>query len=432
MTPPLETPLIYNLFPRLAGPMDRWIEHARRAAAMRFNWLYVNALHYPGFSGSLYAVKEYYRINPLFLPDRVSDDGLLALEATLAELRALGLRPMMDLVINHTSKDCPLVAEHSEWYVRDEAGQVVSPSAIDPADARRRTVWGDLAEIDNLNSPDRQGLWDYWAELVRRFLDLGFAGFRCDAAYKVPAELWRRLVDTARTRDPEVRFFAETLGARLEDVHALADAGLDFLFNSSKWWAFNEPWCLEQHAQFGQIAPSISFPESHDTPRLAEETGGNEAVQRGRYAFAASFSAGLMMTMGYEFGLRKPMNVVTTTPADWTAPTMDLTGFIGRVNRLKLASPVLTAEGDIEAVTSYDAPSLVLRRTSPAAPNAAAWILINKNPLEPVEVHLGDLQQSMVAHRRVFPCRDHPASSAIGSAAEITLEPAEVALILPQ
>ena len=54
MTPPL----IYNLFPRLVGPTTRWPEHAARAAAMGFDWLYLNPWQYPGFSGSLYAIKD--------------------------------------------------------------------------------------------------------------------------------------------------------------------------------------------------------------------------------------------------------------------------------------------------------------------------------------------------------------------------------------
>jgi starch synthase (maltosyl-transferring) len=432
MTSPLDTPLIYNLFPRLAGPMDRWAGHARRAAGMGFNWLYVNSLHYPGFSGSLYAVKEYYRINPLFLPHAVADNGLSTLEATLAELRALGLRPVMDLVINHTSKDCPLVREHPEWYVRDTAGGVVSPSAMDPADSRRRTVWGDLAEMDNHGSADRQGLWEFWGELVRRFLTLGFEGFRCDAAYKVPAELWRYLIEVGRATKPEVRFFAETLGASLDEVHRLADAGLDFFFNSSKWWAFDQPWCLEQHAQFNALAPSISFPESHDTPRLAQETGGNQAVQRGRYAFAAAFSAGLMMTMGYEYGLRKPLNVVATTPDDWDDTAMDLTRFVERVNRLKLGCPLLQGEGELEAVSPLDASTLVLRRASAKAAGDQGWILINKSWSEPGQVDLSGVAGVKPSHQLVAPCRDTAKASVKPAAGRVELGPAEVMLLLPR
>jgi starch synthase (maltosyl-transferring) len=52
---------IYNLFPLLAGRVRAWHDHLERIAAMGFSWIYVNAFHYPGFSGSLYAVKDPYR-----------------------------------------------------------------------------------------------------------------------------------------------------------------------------------------------------------------------------------------------------------------------------------------------------------------------------------------------------------------------------------
>ena len=41
---------------------------------------------------------------------------------------------------------------------------------------------------------------------------VGFGGFRCDAAYKVPAALWARLIARARAARPGVLFVAETLG----------------------------------------------------------------------------------------------------------------------------------------------------------------------------------------------------------------------------
>ena len=57
---------IYNLFPTLAGSIADWTATLPRIAAMGFNAVYVNPFHYPGFSGSLYAVKDYYRLNPRF------------------------------------------------------------------------------------------------------------------------------------------------------------------------------------------------------------------------------------------------------------------------------------------------------------------------------------------------------------------------------
>ena len=64
----MDSPIIYNLFPRLVGPMDQWIPHAERAKAMGFDWIYINPVQYPGFSGSLYAVKDLFKLNPLFIP----------------------------------------------------------------------------------------------------------------------------------------------------------------------------------------------------------------------------------------------------------------------------------------------------------------------------------------------------------------------------
>jgi hypothetical protein len=41
-----QNPVIYNLFPRLVGDLTRWPLHAERAAAMGFNWLYVNPIFF--------------------------------------------------------------------------------------------------------------------------------------------------------------------------------------------------------------------------------------------------------------------------------------------------------------------------------------------------------------------------------------------------
>jgi starch synthase (maltosyl-transferring) len=424
-----QVPTIYNLFPLLAGTMPDWLQHASRAAEMGFNWLYINSIHYPGFSGSLYAVKHHYRVNPQFLPFDADTDDLDVLAQTLQGFQDLGLWPMMDLVINHTSRDCPLINEHPAWYAHDEHGEIVSPFARDPDNPEKVTVWGDLAEIDNESSSDREDLWAYWAELVKRYLRLGFKGFRCDAAYKIPSTLWRYLVEETASIDPEVMFFAETLGCTKDEALALHDAGLHYFFNSSKWWDFVEPWCLEQHEKFGKIAPSISFPESHDTTRLAADTGGNEAVQRQRYAFAASFSAGLMIPIGYEFGFRRKLDVVSTRPTDWETASFDLQRFIKSVNKLKIEHTLLHGEGTLEAVTS-NKNVLMLERRSEQALGQLAWILINKSEDRHTPVTLDGIALSP-RHRLYRICQTEnfsPEPVVLGQA--IVLDPAEVMLFL--
>ncbi len=427
-TPP---PRMYNLFPRLAGDMTRWVAHARRARAMGFDWLYLNPFHYPGFSGSIYAVKDAYRLDPLLLPSGHpdahyeetvrGDGGLGLLRDTVGAIRSLGLRVAMDLVINHTARDSRLVAEHPDWYVRDAAGTIASPRAIDPADARRVTVWGDLAEIDNAGSRDRDALWEHWGELVAFYAELGFEGFRADAAYKVPAELWAHLIARARAVHPNAVFFAETLGARLEEIAALRPAGIQFLFSSAKWWDFTAPWCLEQQRDHADIAPSVSFPESHDTPRLMAETGGRVAVQRQRYAFAAAFSTAVMMPVGYEYGARRRIDVVRTRAEDWEEPGCDLTEFITRINELKTRYPALAAE-EVRAASELANPVLLLEKRTGAA---RAWIAINKDWDTAHDLTLDRLPPTRTL--RVFTAGE----ASEENCRRILLAPAEVAYLLP-
>jgi starch synthase (maltosyl-transferring) len=421
-------PLIYNLFPRLVGPTTRWPEHARRAREMEFEWLYLNPWHYPGFSGSLYAVKDFRRMNPMFLPAGADPLSLDPLRDVLARIRETGMKPVMDLVVNHTAKDSPLIQQHPGWY-HWQNGEVVSPYALDPDDPSKRTVWGDLAEIDNRTQHGRDELWRYWADLVGEALELGFQGFRCDAAYKVPAELWAYLIREAKKVDPDTVFFAETLGAPVDAVRSLKSAGFDYFFNSSKWWDFGAPWALRQHEEFGAIAPSIAFPESHDTPRLAEETGGRERVQRQRYAFAAFFSAGVMMPIGYEFGFRRQVDVVKTVPTDWERRAWELRPFITRVNRLKLSHPVLQGEGHLRPVGMYGN-TMSLERTTDDG-SARGWIMINKLWDQPFPVEPPGFRGDGAGFRLHRVCRDGAPEDGEPVPQQLVLDPAEVAYILP-
>jgi len=377
---------IYNLFPTLAGTTRNWAAHLPRIAAMGFNAVYVNPFHYPGFSGSLYAVKDYYRLNPRFRGSEPGDDDDLLCGFTEAA-RGLGLRVIMDLVVNHTSKDSELVASNPDWFTRDSRGNIVSPYATDPADPTQKTVWGDLAEL-NYRPPQRRQILAYFQELVRHYISLRFSGFRCDAAYKVPAEVWRGLIADAKAASAEVVFCAENLGAPKEAVLALAEAGFDYLFNSVKWWDFESPWLLEQYEDFRHIAPSIGFPESHDTDRLVNELVAAgipesqiEARYRQSYAFAAAYSTGVMMPMGFEYGWSQRLDVVGTRDDEPEPKRFDLSEFIAEVNATKRAIPALNEEGPQRLLSNKDDPLVVLERRTDKG-DERALILVNTHEHE--------------------------------------------------
>lgn len=360
---PCPSPIIYNLFPLLAGAIPDWLSHLPRIARMGFNWIFLNPIFYPGFSGSLYAVKDYFALNPLLIRG-AEEDPFGALTDFCDQARKQGLLVMLDLVLNHTASDSLLVAKHPEWFARNPDGSLTHPSCIDPADATQVTVWGDLAELEFWPPSDPEGLLQFFLEVIEFYVAKGVHGFRCDAAYKVPGQFWARLIRESRRLEPTLCFVAETLGCRLPEIKQLQVAGFDLLYNSSKWWDFQAPWCLEQYRANRKIAPSISFPETHDTARLITEAGGNLAVVRQAYVFAAFFSAGLLMPMGFEYGLPKKLNVVSTRPEDWYDKQFDLTDFITQVNLMKRGCPVLQEEGPIKRLNKTGQPVVLLRKTS--------------------------------------------------------------------
>lgn len=396
---------MYNLFPRHFRRIEEWTGVLDHAAKMGFNLLFINPFHQTGFSGSLYSIKDYYKLNPLFLAPGSDPADWSPLQEFVEQCETRGMRVVMDLVINHTAIDSVLVDEYPDWYLRDEKGKVKSPCAIDPSDATKVTVWGDLAEIDNINSPRREALWRYWDKLIAFFQKMDIFTYRCDAAYQVPSELWDHLISRAKKRNKNTRFLAETLGCRLEEIEALADAGFDYLFNSSKWWNFDEPWAIEQHEANGQIAPSFSFPESHDTERLASETNGKLSEHKARYLFAALFSEGLLMPMGYEYGARNRMDVVKGTPEDAKeSVAWNLTDWITQINNLKKGSAVLKEEGHWETVSALDQNPVFLRKTSDYG---AAPVIVGINKQDnPWQLHSEDVPDAVKGKKMIRPFHD--------------------------
>ncbi len=356
-------PIIYNLFPRLSKNIFNWEEHIDRIDSMGFNSIYVNPFHATGGSRSLYAVKDYYRLNPDFVPDGYNPADFSILKAFLSKCESKDIAVFMDLVINHTSNDSVLIKEHPQWYKYDN-GSLVHPYAIDPANPFNVTVWGDLAEINYDNNPDFEGIRNYWDRLIAFFQNIGFKGFRCDAAYKVPYTIWEPLIASAKQRDKDVLFLAETLGCKLYQIEALRNCGFDYLFNSSKWWNFDSSWCIDQHWQIKPIAPSISFPESHDTARISSEPPGTLNWQKNRYVLATVFSKGLLMPIGYEFGSQRSLHVVESRPEHFNEQRWDIQDWISKVNAFKISQKCLREEGQWKTLYGYDCDTLFLIKES--------------------------------------------------------------------
>jgi len=387
--------IVYNLFPLVAGRFPGWVSHVERAGAMGFDWLFINPVQRPGASGSIYSIADYFELNAALIEPTDSRSGEDQLRGVLGAARDHGIRAMADLVIDHCAIDSVLVSEHPEWLVVGPDGALVRPSVDQNGQA---IVWRDLAQFDHQGTTDPGGLYEYCLAVVRHLLDLGFEGFRCDAAYRVPVDLWRRVIADTKAERPGTVFAAETLGCSPWSTIATASAGFDFVFNSSKWWDFRSPWLLEQRELIGECVPSIGFPESHDTPRLADEMGGNASALKLWYLFTALFSAGCLMPIGFEYGFRRSLHVVSSRPEYWEAPSVDLCQFIAAVNRLKVSEPIFSTESRVMVLPSSNPSVLIMWRGS-AVLGQEALVFFNTDFWDDQYVEVGSLRAFVQSDR---------------------------------
>jgi starch synthase (maltosyl-transferring) len=385
--------IIYSLFPLLAGKFTDWEKHLFRAAKMGFNWVFVNPIQRPGASGSLYSITDYYDFNPVLVDQESSKEPGEQVVEMIKNAEKLGLNMMVDLVINHCSVDSDLLRLHPEWFVWKAKGRVAHPFCDENG---KRVVWKDLAKFDHKKTRDKEGQFQFFLDMVKFLVELGFKGFRCDAAYQIPRSLWKRLIRATKKMYPHVLFFAETLGCPTEQTGKTAGAGFDYIFNSSKWWDFDSNWLMEQYVLTRDIAPSVSFPESHDTVRLFDELNGNIEGLKQRYLFSALFSAGVMMPIGFEFGFSKRLHVVKTRPEHWEQTNADLTPFITKVNKIKTDHAIFQEEAPTEILHNSNPNVLLMWKASTNSPEECLLIL-NKDIKKKQRFHADSLQEFVQA-----------------------------------
>lgn len=123
--------------------------------------------------GSPYAVSDFYKTNPEF---GTLDD----FKSLLAATHQRGMKLIIDLVINHTGWDGPLIEQHPEWFRKDKDGKIVSPNPD----------WTDVAQLDYSQPALREWMQQMMLYWVR---DVGIDGFRCDVAGMVPRSFWEEV-----------------------------------------------------------------------------------------------------------------------------------------------------------------------------------------------------------------------------------------------
>ena len=166
--------------------------------------------------GSYYAVADYTGVNPEF---GTLDD----LKNLVTQAHDLGIYVILDWVPGHTGWDNHWIKDHPEYYLQNEAGEIIDP--INPFTGES-FGWTDVADLNYDNMDMRQAMREamvYWVK------EVNIDGYRIDQAYAVPMEFYKKTFAALREVKP-VFLLAET------DVNHPGGIEMVDLFDASYDW----------------------------------------------------------------------------------------------------------------------------------------------------------------------------------------------------
>ena len=211
----------------------------------------IGKTHRLGTYGSVYAVSDYYQVDP----DLGTKADLLHLVQAAHERH---MRVILDEVADHTAWDSVMMS-HPTYYKRNASGKVLYPHS-----------WTDVAALNYADPALRKYMVDMFAYWLKNF-DLD--GFRCDDAGDVPLLFWNEASAALRAIRPDVLLLAEASQANLLDGAFNIDYAWPLLETMNQVMMQGKPASLvrdETETQAARFPPGswhMLVSDDHDTRR---------------------------------------------------------------------------------------------------------------------------------------------------------------------
>ncbi len=341
--------VIYEVYLRSFSPQGKFRSLEQRLPELRdlgvtVIWLMpiqpVGEFNRKGKLGSLYAVQDYYGVNPRF---GTMEDFKSLVQTT----HKLGMKIIIDLVANHTSWDSQLIMEHPEWFTTNAEGAIVAPN-VD---------WTDVADLNYDSHELRKymiSMMEYWVQNV------GIDGFRCDVAELVPTDFWERARKELDKIKPVMMLSEGTLPEHHVEAFdityswAVCDAFAKVMRGSTPVSIFDD--ILKNEAnQFPKGSLRLRFNSNHhknawDAPAVTKYT------PRGAKAtavFTFTYPGVPLIYNGEEVGNDRKLDLFDKVEIDWNKHP-DFREFYTKLGALHLEHPALRGGEFVRLVNSDD------------------------------------------------------------------------------
>lgn len=322
-----------------------------------------------GRYGSPFAATDFFTVDPALAVFDKAATPLDQFRELTDAVHARRGRVFIDLPANHTGWASYFQIHHPEWFTREGAGDFHSPGAWG-------VVWADLCELDYR----QRGLWKEMAEVFLFWCRQGVDGFRCDAGYMVPENVWRHIAAKVRAEFPNCIFMLEGLGGPIKVMKSL-------LIEGALNWAYSELFQTETKAAFDYYLPGcneisrrtgtlVHFAETHDNNRLAAKS---PVYAKMRTALCALFSHGgaFGFTNGVEWLATEKIDVHGASALNWGNPENQV-GHIRRLLTILETHPSFNMGTPQALIHTGDTPALALKRGE-SGTSDTLLVLVNLN-----------------------------------------------------
>lgn len=337
----VKSAVIYEVFTRnhtTEGTFAGVYRDLERIAGLHTDILWLMPIHpvgvvgRKGTLGSPYAIGDYRAIHHELGDER-------SFRMLVDKAHALGMKVMIDVVYNHTSRDSVLLREHPEWFMRDAHGNA----------AGKVDDWSDVYDLDY----SHKGLWEYQIATLQKWVDCGVDGFRCDVASLAPLDFWITARERlAQAQSKELIWLAESVDKSFTkclrdqgfiahsdpELHAAFDLtydydGFEYLRGFMQGLRplgdyLNHLYIQETLYPAGAV--KMRFIENHDNPRAAGVVGGKRSLLNWT-VFYSLLPGATLVYAGQEMALNHCPDLFGRDPVRWDEGDHEFPSFIQKV-----------------------------------------------------------------------------------------------------